>query len=187
MAVFGIGWITDNKQQGAKWNAECECIFKLQVPIFLLLHPLAPAHAVAVDDAVRLELGALGLWEVAHLAAVEVDLLLLLLVKDVEATAEGVAQVLDVARRVQRVPRPHARLALARFEHEQQRVEPGDDLPEGHAEQRGGGLGALAEEVVELVGVRLKQRLLVSLFLSRDRGKHTFKSYSSCSLVHHTE
>jgi hypothetical protein len=61
------------------------------------------------------------------------------------------------------VPRPHARLALARLEHEQQRVEPGDDLPEGHAQQRGGGLGALAEEVVELVGVRLDKESSVSL------------------------
>ncbi len=95
-------------------------------------------------------------------------------------------QVLHVAGRVQRVPRPHARLRLARLEHEQQRVEAGDDLGARQAEEGGRGGGRGVQEVVELVGVGLYQLVCVSDEGERGGRRHTLTSYSSCSPLHQT-
>lgn len=104
------------------------------------LHPLTPPRPVSINEPVRLELRALGVEEVAQLAAAEADLYLVPLVKAVEAWAQGVAQGPDVACRVKGVPRADARLALARLEHQEQSVESRNHLIEGHAQQSGGPL-----------------------------------------------
>jgi hypothetical protein len=108
-----------------------------------------------IHQPVGLKLRALGIENITHLTLVKAHPLLLRLIKDVKLAAERVVQVLHIARGVQGVPGADTGLALARLEHKEQRVEAGNDLVKGDAEEGGRGVGVGVEEVVDLIGVRL--------------------------------
>jgi len=86
---------------------------------------------MSIHQPVRLKLRTLGVHNITHLAPVVAHPLLLGLVKDVEPARQGIVQVLHIASRMQGLPGTGARLALARLEHEEQRVQTRDNLLEG--------------------------------------------------------
>lgn len=111
---------------------------------------------LSINNTVRLKVGTLGIGDIAQLAAVVADLLLLVLIKDIKARAESAVEVLNVTLRVKSLPRLDAGATLASLEDEEQRIETGDDLLEGDAQKVGGRAGVLVEEVVDLVRVGLR-------------------------------
>jgi len=98
-------------------------------------HPLGPVHAIPEHQPIGLELRALGIENVAGLAAAVLDADLGALVEGVEARRQRLAQRRHGTARVQRRPRLHAALAAARLQHQQQRVQPRHDLGDREAEE----------------------------------------------------
>lgn len=119
------------------------------------LHPFVPPGIVAIDKAVALELRAFSIQNLSQLAPIIPDLLLLRLVEVVKARCQRIVQVLDIARRMERLPRADASLALAGLEHEQQRVKPSDYLGERKPEKTLWALFVSVQQIVQLLRVRL--------------------------------
>jgi len=116
-------------------------------------------HAAPKHQPIGLELRALGVQNVAGLAAGEPDADQVALVEGVEARRQRLPQRRHIPARVQRRPRPHAPLARARLQHQQQRVQPRRHLGERQPEEllRGARrrLRVVAQQVVQLVWVVL--------------------------------
>lgn len=92
-------------------------------------------HALPENQAVGFELRPLGVHYVAQLAPVVRDPPLLALVEVVEAPGQRLPQCGDIAVRMQCCPWPHAALAFARFEDEQERIQPRCNSLERMSEQ----------------------------------------------------
>jgi hypothetical protein len=131
------------------------------------LHELTPTHPIpALRDQAFIRqrlLRPLCINYVPLLAPAELDAPLLLQVEVVEARIERVGEVVDIAVGVQDRPGARARVGLAGFEDEEERIEAGEDAGKrmgvfaeaevGWCRRRG--VRGVGVDVVDLVGVGL--------------------------------
>lgn len=90
--------------------------------------PLIPRQTISEYKPILVKLRAFGTNNISRLTASEADPRLLGLVEIVKTRGQGVLQRMYVSFGMQRLPWLHTNLTLARLEHEQQRVESGDDF-----------------------------------------------------------
>ena len=87
-----------------------------------------PRGALTIAKPVLLKLRPFGINDVSQLTSIKADPLLLREVEVVKSHSQGILEIQHISSRVQRVPGPSACRSLARLEHKQQRVQPGDNL-----------------------------------------------------------
>lgn len=128
-----------------------------------------PRSALTIGKPVLLKLRPFGINNVSQLTSIKADPLLLRQVEIVESHTQGVLEIQHVPSRVQRMPGPGACRPLARLEHIQQRVQPGNNLVKRHSQNRGRYvcLFIRMEKIPQLVRIRLP---LVS-FLPQPKSK----------------
>jgi len=110
---------------------------------------------MAINQPIPLKLRSLSINDIPQLAALVANPLLLRLVEGIVARRQRVTEIPHIARRMESLPWPDARLPLAGLEDEEQRVETGYYLCEWDAEKGFWGRLVGVKEVVQLLGVGL--------------------------------
>lgn len=125
---------------------------------------------MAVHQPISFKLGTLSIEQIPQLASIIPHTLLLRDVELIVPTRQRILQILNTSLGMQSPPWLRARLRLARLEHEEERVQTGDGLGEGDAQEGLGRLLVCVQEIAQLVGVGLfPTDMILASVLLKDR------------------
>lgn len=129
---------------------------------------IPPPRPRFIHHPIPLELRPLGINNIPQLAPIKPNLFLLLLIKNIKPLPERIMQIGHIPLRMQRLPRPDTSPPLARLEHKQQRIQPGNHLVKLHPKKSLGLGSCRMKQIVGLVGVSLSN---ISIFAISCQGK----------------